>query len=45
MPASPTLEKAPVHKDARDDTFWCLESGSERLAALLPETRALQHPG
>jgi hypothetical protein len=45
MPASHTLEKAPVHQDACEDTLWCVDSGSERLAALLPGTRALQYPG
>jgi hypothetical protein len=44
MTASHTLEKAPVHQDACDDTLWCVESGSERLAALLSGTRALHHP-
>jgi hypothetical protein len=44
MTASHTLEKAPVHKYACDDTLWCLESGYERLAALLSGTRSLQHP-
>jgi hypothetical protein len=45
MPASPTLDKAPVHTDACEHTMWCVDSGSERLAVWLPGTRALHHPG